>query len=136
MTEPPEMLVRVRAQHWWIVATVAVLAVSLAARTVAAGVTRGVLIVDAVTLLAGAALIRVGVRRATGISQRARSWQSLLGIGFVLGAVRAGLWAAGVPVQWANATALALAVVAALTWAVRRRRAASASLQRGNTIVV
>ena len=123
------MLARIQPQRWWIVATVTVLAVSLAARAVAPGVTRGVLIVDTVTLLAGAALIRAGLRRAAGLSPSARRWQSSLAVGFVLGAVRAGLWAAGIPVQWANATALTLAVVAALTWAARRRRAATASSQ-------
>ena len=124
------MLAHIRPQRWWIVATVTVLAVSLAARVVAPGVTRGVLIIDTVTLLAGAGLIRAGLRRAAGLKPAARRWQSSLAVGFVLGAVRAGLWATGVPVQWANATALALAVVAALTWAVRRRRAVSAISHR------
>lgn len=120
------MLLRVRAERWWIIAAVGVPAVSLAARALARGVTQVVLVLDAVALLAGAMLIRAGRRRAAGLTPRGRRWQGGLAMGFVLGAVRAGLWAAGLPIQWANATALGLALVAALVWTVRRRRSASA----------
>jgi hypothetical protein len=115
----------VSARRWWIAAIVAVLAVSLAARAVAGRVTREVLVVDAVALLAGAALIRAGLRRAAGLTPRARRWQRGLAVSFVLGAVRAVLWAAGASVQLANATTLAMACIAVLVWAALRRRSAS-----------
>lgn len=119
---PPMRVPRLPPHRWWVAAAAGVLVVGLGARLAAHGVTRPVLATDALALLAGAAVVCAGVRRAQDLSARARHWHGLLAAVFVLGAVRAALWAAGLPVEWANLAALAAALVALAAWAVRRRR--------------
>lgn len=126
---PAKKRLYLRAQRWWVFATVGVLTVNLTARVVSGGVSPKVLIADAVALLIGAAVIGAALRRAPDMTLWARRCQGALAIGFVLGAVRATLWSAGLPVLWANLAALMgalAAAVAALVLAAGRRRTTDA----------
>ena len=67
-----------------------------------------------VATIAAVATVDVVVRLLPHVSMRPRlrMVQLLLAAGFLLGGLRAGLWAAGMPVAVANATILVAAVLA------------------------
>lgn len=105
----------------WLSTIVAVAGVDLCVRFVADFELERVLWVEAALfLVAGGVILRFGPRNPT------RTWQNtlhlLLAAAFMLGGLRAGLWAAGLPVAVANATIFAAGVIAATVAWLRGRK--------------
>lgn len=106
----------------WIVTIVAVAGVDLFVRFVVDFRLARVLWVEAALFVtAGWVLLRLAPH------DPGRAWERwvhlVLVAGFMLGGLRAGLWAAGLPVAWANAIVLAAGAVAAGAAWLRGRRA-------------
>jgi hypothetical protein len=106
MTDPER-----RRLFLWVATIAAVATVDVVVRFLLAFRLEQVLWAETVLFLAGGTvLVRLLPHAPT------RSWlrmvQLLLAAGFLLGGLRAGLWAAGIPVAVANATILVAAVLA------------------------
>ncbi|HEX9659847.1 MAG TPA: hypothetical protein VGA18_06070 [Rhodothermales bacterium] len=80
-----------------------------------------VLVIEAMLLMFAAALLNSIARRAD-LSGRARTATRFLSLTFVLGAIRSGLWFAGLGVQWANLTILVIGLALFTLWWRRRGR--------------
>jgi hypothetical protein len=80
-----------------------------------------VLWTEAVLFIAAGTLLLASGPRSAPVGWR-RFVQVCLAVGFLLGGIRAGLWAAGVPVTAANATVLIIGLVAATIAWVRGRK--------------
>lgn len=114
-----------RRKRWWIVPLAVVATIDLSVRFLLGFPFEHVLWTEAVLFLAaGILFFRLALRATT------RSWarrlQMTLAAAFVLGALRAGLWGAGLPVTVANATILiAGAIAVGATWHRTRRQSRS-----------
>ena len=113
-------------------AAVGALIAAFVARALTGGDVHRALPVDVAALVLAALLVLSALWRGASFSPRRRRWHVVLALTFALGALRAALWWAGLPIQIANAIALALAGVALLGWLVRRltKRGASTKTPR------
>ena len=115
-----------RPEHWWWVASLAALSTAFLARALTGGDVHRALPVDVVVLMLAASVVLAAVRRGGGFSPQRRAWHGVLALSFALGAVRAVLWWAGVPITLANGIAFGIGSIVLVSWlsrrAVRRRR--------------
>jgi hypothetical protein len=100
----------------WVATIVAVATVDVAVRFMLAFRLEQVLWAETVLFLTGGTVL-VRLLPHTSTRPWLRMVQLLLAAGFLLGGLRAGLWAAGMPVTVANATIFVAAVLAAtIAW--------------------
>ena len=116
MTDPER-----RRLFLWVATIAAVATVDVVVRFLLAFRLEQVLWAETVLFLAGGTVL---FRLLPHVSTRPwlRMVQLLLAAGFVLGGLRAGLWAAGMPVAIANATILVAAVLAGTVACFRGRK--------------
>ena len=122
------MLERIRRLMPWLLLFAIVGIIELVVRFAIPFETRRVLVVEAVLFLGAGVVSGILARRAVQVGWRyALQWA--LVAAFVLAAVRAGLWAVGVPVPRANQIIALLGVLAlGAVWLRRRRRPRASSV--------
>jgi hypothetical protein len=107
-----------------------VAATTVITRVIVQGKIRQALPVDAAALSIGSLLVFTAMRRSPGLSPRSRRGHAVLATILLLGAVRAGLWALGVSVQYANLVVLGLGALTVAGWRIilaRQKKAESAA---------
>lgn len=107
------------APVWWAIAIL--LVIEIGVRFILDFHLQRVLIVETIAFIAMALYLYAFVQDRPALSHRKRTTLLVLVVAFILGAVRTGLWAAGIGVYWANLTILTIGLAIFLGWLWRRK---------------
>ena len=112
----------------WLKVAGVVVIVDLAARFFVPASDTFVLLLEGAAFAAGGIALLLPVLRKTEMSVVRRRIHSWLGGAFMLGAIRSGLWGAGLPVQYANLVIFVLGLAALGVWYVKSKRKSDAQV--------